>query len=121
MKKRQHTASAEVRPWRATGTIHLGWCLFALAVLFCIGLPVFSDDPPPAARAVLSSGCEYDYPPFCFVASDGLADGFSVELLRAAARIMNFDVTFRIGPWEEIKGLLERGEIQALPLVGRTP
>ena len=34
---------------------------------------------------------------------------------------MGRDVTFRTGPWSDVRGWLERGEIDALPLVGRTP
>ena len=34
---------------------------------------------------------------------------------------MGCDVSFRTGPWAEVRGWLERGEIDALPLVGRTP
>jgi PAS domain S-box-containing protein len=70
---------------------------------------------------VVSSGCEYDYPPFCIVNEDGSADGFAVELLRASLDAVGYDVTFRTGPWTEIKELLASGEIDALPLVGRTP
>jgi hypothetical protein len=51
----------------------------------------------------------------------GRADGFSVELLRAALAAMGREVTFRTGPWGEVKGWLEKGEVQVLPLVGRTP
>jgi ABC-type amino acid transport substrate-binding protein len=54
------------------------------------------------------------------VGADGLADGFSVELLRAALAAMGRVVTFHIGHWSEVRGLLERGEIEVLPLVGRT-
>lgn len=67
------------------------------------------------------SGCEIDYPPFCFVGSDGQAQGFSIELMRAALQAMGRQVTFRVGPWKDVRGWLEGGEIQALPLVGRTP
>ncbi|MBD3425155.1 MAG: transporter substrate-binding domain-containing protein, partial [Candidatus Latescibacteria bacterium] len=67
------------------------------------------------------SGCEVDYPPFCIVHEDGQADGFAVELMRAALAKMGREVTFRTGPWEEVRGLLERDKIDALPLVGRTP
>ena len=67
------------------------------------------------------SGCEIDYPPFSIVHEDGRADGFSVELLRAALGKMGREVTFRTGAWAEVRGLLERGEVRALPLVGRTP
>ena len=73
--------------------------------------------PAPAIR----SGAEIDYPPFSIVDENGKAGGFSVELMRAALAAMARNVDFRTGPWAEVRGWLERGEIQALPLVGRTP
>ncbi|QPM68698.1 transporter substrate-binding domain-containing protein [Atribacter laminatus] len=66
-------------------------------------------------------GCEINYPPFCFVDVDGQANGFSVELIRAALAAMGRKAAFRVGPWAEVKSWLEKGEVQALPLVGRTP
>ncbi|HOW96760.1 MAG TPA: transporter substrate-binding domain-containing protein [Kiritimatiellia bacterium] len=77
-----------------------------------------------AAAAVeppVLSGCEYDYPPYCVVKPDGQADGFSVELLRAALAAMGREVTFKAGPWSELKQDLAEGRLQALPLVGRAP
>jgi ABC-type amino acid transport substrate-binding protein len=78
---------------------------------------------PPAAfaQSPTLSASEIDYPPFCIVDEDGLAGGFSVELMRAALAAVGREVTFRTGPWAEVRGWLERGEIDALPLVGRTP
>ena len=67
------------------------------------------------------SGCEVDYPPFCLVQEDGRADGFSVELMREALEKMGRTVEFRTGTWAEVRSRLERGDIHALPLVGRTP
>ncbi len=72
-------------------------------------------------KSAILSAAEIDYPPLCFVTKEGRATGFAVELLAAAAAAMDREVTFRTGPWPEVKGLLERGEIDALPLVGRTP
>ncbi|MFZ5798984.1 MAG: transporter substrate-binding domain-containing protein [Thermodesulfobacteriota bacterium] len=88
-----------------------------LAALSCIVVP-----PSPAAAAPhVLSAAEIDYPPFSLVDTEGNADGFAVELLRAALAAMNREVSFRTGTWSEVRGLLEKGEIQALPLVGRTP
>ncbi len=70
---------------------------------------------------IIQAGSEYDYPPFCIVSEDGEADGFSVELLRAALQAVDLDVAFKVGPWNEVKEDLEQGRIQALPFVGRTP
>jgi PAS domain S-box-containing protein len=109
-------------PHRGVGTgIHAGaWLVgwVSLFLVFC-GAPGLASSPAP--RPVLRSGCELDYPPFCIVHDDGSVDGFSVELLQAAARAMGRTVTFRTGPWAEVKGLLVNGEVDALPLVGRTP
>lgn len=70
---------------------------------------------------MIRSACEIDYPPFCIVQDDSRAGGFSVELLKAACKAMGRDVDFRTGPWDDVKGWLQRGEVDALPLVGRTP
>ncbi len=66
-------------------------------------------------------GCEIDYPPYCFENENNEADGFSVDLFRAAAVEMGIDVEFQLGTWDELKNALANGEIDALPLVGRTP
>jgi len=53
--------------------------MFRLSILLCI-LPAASV----SANPVIQSGCEYDYPPFCFEDSTGSAAGFSIELMSAA-------------------------------------
>ncbi|MCU0595307.1 MAG: transporter substrate-binding domain-containing protein [Desulfobacterota bacterium] len=73
------------------------------------------------ANSPILSAAEVDYPPFSIVDAEGRAEGFSVELMRAALAAMGREVSFRTGPWAEVRGWLERGEIEALPLVGRTP
>ena len=71
-------------------------------------------------RLVIKSGSEFDYPPFCIV-TNGKADGFSVELLRATLNAVNLDVEFQVGAWADLKDALKEGKIDVLPLVGRTP
>ena len=85
-------------------------------ILYASRTAVASEPSPPVISAA-----EIDYPPFSIVDETGRADGFSVELLRAALAAMGRDVTFRTGPWGEVKGWLEKGDVQVLPLVGRTP
>ncbi len=77
--------------------------------------------PAAAPRAPVLSGCEPDYPPYCLVTQDQQADGFAVELLRAALKALGREVVFQVGPWAELKQSLADGRLQALPLVGRTP
>lgn len=73
-----------------------------------------------APIAAIQSASELDYPPFARVTADGQADGFSVELLRAAAAAMGREVRFRVAPWHSIKKDLAEGRLDALPLVART-
>ncbi|MFC1748099.1 transporter substrate-binding domain-containing protein [Pseudomonadota bacterium] len=88
--------------------------IIAVAALFLSSKSLASSPPVNAAS-------ETDYPPFSIVKKDGTADGFSVELMRAALKAMDRDVTFKVGPWSNVKADLENGRIEALPLVGRTP
>ncbi|MBN1103099.1 MAG: transporter substrate-binding domain-containing protein, partial [Deltaproteobacteria bacterium] len=86
----------------------------SLVWMLVMSSPAMGKDP-------IRSAAEIDYPPFSIVDANGRAEGFSIELMRAALTAMGRDVTFRTGPWAEVRGWLERGEVQALPLVGRTP
>ncbi|MEL0585860.1 MAG: EAL domain-containing protein [Candidatus Thiodiazotropha sp. (ex. Lucinoma kazani)] len=77
--------------------------------------------PSSAESTPVKSASELDYPPFSSVLDDGRAGGFSVELMREALHAMGRKVTFEVRPWSEIKLDLEKGRLEALPLVGRTP
>ena len=83
----------------------------------CIPSPETLADQPVSVSRVLRSASELDYPPFAIVQPDGTADGFSVELLRAATEAAGLDVSFKIGSWNEIKEELATGTLDALPLV----
>mgnify|MGYP006290934769 CR=1 FL=1 len=69
----------------------------------------------------LSIASEPDYPPYCIIDEKGHADGFSVELFKASADAVGFEVDVKIGIWKKIMNDLAEGRIDALPLVGRTP
>lgn len=75
----------------------------------------------PTDPKVIRSASEIDYPPYCIVSAEGQADGFSVELLRAVLKTMGHEVSFTVGPWDDVKQSLIDGRVQVLPLVGRTP
>ncbi len=101
----------------------IGACL-AWLVAGLLLAPLAVHAAPPAQREpspILLSASEIDYPPFAVVDALRRADGFSVQLLREAMRAMGYQVAFEVGPWEEVRGWLESGRVQALPLVGRTP
>ncbi|MFP4042596.1 MAG: transporter substrate-binding domain-containing protein [Bacteroidales bacterium] len=97
--------------------------VYTVLLIFClISFKSFAYQPyqQDTTESILV-GCEIDYPPYCFENEDNEADGFSVDLFRAAAVEMGIDVEFQLGTWDELKNALANGEIDALPLVGRTP
>lgn len=96
--------------------------IYTLMLLFIMIFLPFGLDAASAGdeKTVYSSATEYDYPPFS-VTDGGKADGFSVDLLKAVAKEMGFDVTFKIDQWAILKDELKNGELDILPLVGYTP
>lgn len=74
----------------------LNFFLLSFSVLASVLL--FWNRPSGAVEHPIRSAAEIDYPPFSIVDKKGHAEGFSVELLRAALAAMKRDVTFRIGP-----------------------
>ncbi len=98
--------------WGKGKSMKIGFKLFTLVLLLSAG-QTFGQ--------ALQSAAEPDYPPFSIARSDGAAGGLAVELLRAAAKEIGREVQFKSAPWSQIKGELARGEIDVLPLVGRTP
>jgi len=61
------------------------------------------DESAPNSPAFIRSGAEIDSPPLSIVDEKGRAGGFSVELMKAALAAMGREVTFRTGPWAEVR------------------
>jgi len=66
----------------------------------------------------LQVGSEPDYPPFAMLDDQGLPAGFSVDLMRALARVMDRDITVRTGSWHRLLDDLRDGHLDILPFVG---
>lgn len=112
-----------VMRWRGASR----WIGSASLALLCwaaasvVGQPVGpSGDTAATTLVPVRSAAEIDYPPFSFLDGEN-PTGFSVELLEAAGRAMGREIRFQTGSWSEVRGRLERGEVEVLPLVGRTP
>ena len=84
-----------------------------LMLIFMFPISTFASDYQ------YKSATEYDYPPFSVTTNDK-ADGFSVELLKAVADVMDLNITFKIDTWFAIKEELKNGNLDILPLVGYT-
>ena len=60
-------------------------------------------------------------PPFCVTRGQQIADGFAVELLRAALAATGREATFKVAQWSELKDDLAQGRLKVLPCVSQTP
>jgi signal transduction histidine kinase/ABC-type amino acid transport substrate-binding protein/CheY-like chemotaxis protein len=101
----------------------LAFVLVTLVIL-TLFLPFQSlaqNDHPFENQRVLKSASELNYPPFAIVQPDGSAGGFSVDLLKAASEAAGMEVSFKVGPWNEIKGELATGALDVLPLMSYSP
>ncbi|MBF9014990.1 MULTISPECIES: transporter substrate-binding domain-containing protein [unclassified Oceanispirochaeta] len=93
-------------------------CVFLLLLCLSININVHADNLVQIESLLV--GSEYSYPPYCIVDSKGNASGFSVELLNSVLKLMNLEHHYKIASWAEVRSALENGDIDILPLVGRT-
>jgi len=91
--------------------------ILALFLVVICYIPAACAEPLSGSPIVLKSASELDYPPFAIVQQDGTADGFSVDLLKAATQAVGLSVTFKTGPWYELKQELADKILDVLPLV----
>ena len=58
-----------------------------------------------------------DYFPYTFVNDQGAPDGFSVDLMKAATKVMGLDLNISVGTWQNAVEALEDGSIDFLPMM----
>ena len=59
-------------------------------------------------------GGNADFAPYEFVGSDGRPNGYTVELMHAAAGKVGLEARITLGPWKEMPAKLRSGQIDAL-------
>jgi PAS domain S-box-containing protein len=69
----------------------------------------------------IAVGAETAFLPYSGLDTEGRSTGFAVELLDAAARVMDIPTQFHHGPWNQVWQDLQSGALDALPLVARLP
>jgi PAS domain S-box-containing protein len=94
--------------------------MVVVAVSMFVSHPLQGEIPasPITVPDTIVVGSEPSYPPYCLLDKKGNPEGFSIELIRAVARAAGIEVKFKIGAWNVIHTELEKGEIDALPIVG---
>lgn len=66
-------------------------------------------------------GSELEFPPYAFVDKEGSAAGFSIDLIKAVADVMDLSITISTGPWDTVWNELVAGRLDMLPLVAKLP
>jgi len=66
-----------------------------------------------ANRPILVGG-DLNYPPYEFLNEYGEPDGYNTELTRAIAEVMGMDVNIQLGSWDDMRSLLEQGQLDVL-------
>lgn len=74
------------------------------------------DPQQPKARHSIVFGGDASFPPFEFLDANDRPSGFQVELIRAIARTMDFDLEIRLGPWIEISEGFRGGAVDVVGL-----
>ncbi|HYD78655.1 MAG TPA: transporter substrate-binding domain-containing protein [Paucimonas sp.] len=64
---------------------------------------------------------EADNRPFEYVDAQGRLTGFHVELVRAVAAELGWEVQFQRYAWKRAQALLEAGQVDAVTYIGKTP
>lgn len=59
-------------------------------------------------------GDDNNFSPYSFLDSNGVAEGFNIEIAEAVGKAMGYNVEIRLGEWNDIRRALEAGEIDAI-------
>jgi polar amino acid transport system substrate-binding protein len=81
--------------------------------ILLISMPVLAKEQP-AVRKVLRIGGDQSFPPYEFLNANKQPDGYNVELTKAIAEVMGYDVEFRLGKWSKARNWLDNGEVDVI-------
>ena len=90
------------------------WVLTLVVLLITLALIVAHTAP---ARRTLIVGGDHAYPPYEYLSVNGQPQGFNVDLMRALGELLEFDIEFRLGAWNQARQDLVAGKIDILPMI----
>lgn len=98
-----------VRPFSRLGA--------AVLLVFALSDGARPEEPAsPAPRPKVVYGGNDSSPPFEYLDQAGRPQGFSIELMRALARVSGREVEFRLGVWKDIVSAVQRREVDVVTL-----
>ena len=85
----------------------------AAALMLLIAIPLWVQPVRAHPHGILVVRGDYDFPPYAYL-DNGVPTGFSVDVMRAVARVMGLSIKIDLGPWKEVRKQIERGETTVL-------
>lgn len=106
-------------PRDAAAILALAFCLFSSPRAFAQGAPAPIGQGQ--ARRVVEAGGDWAYAPFEFIDEAGHPAGFNVDVMRAIGYAAGVGVDIRLSSWAEARSRIERGEIDLLLGMYKSP
>jgi len=90
-------------------------------IVFLLLSQIFFISPYVQAKDVLEKKqlivrADHNYPPYEFLDNKGDPQGFNIDLIKAVAEVMGLNIKISLGPWNEVRSQLEKGEGTGLGL-----
>ncbi len=86
------------------------FCILLLLPMLCL-----------ASKTVVVVGGDFAFAPYEYLDKDGKPVGYNVDITRAIADVMGFEVEIQLGNWDTMRRKLSTGEIDVLQGMTSTP
>lgn len=95
-------------------TINRVIIIMAIGLLFLPSVVAYGQVINAPKRPVMIIGDDINYPPYSYLDSNGVPAGFNVDLAKAVAEVMGYDVQIKLDEWSKTRATLESGGIDAI-------
>lgn len=95
-------------------TINRVVIIMAIGLLFLPSVVAYGQVINAPKRPVMIIGDDINYPPYSYLDSNGVPAGFNVDLAKAVAEVMGYDVQIKLDEWSKTRATLESGGIDAI-------
>lgn len=93
----------------------IGSLLLCISIILGFGSSLsFAEPDNTSEKLRIVIGDDYNYPPYSFYNDKGEPTGFNIEIAKAAAEAMGYEVSFELAPWSEVKRSLLKGDLDLI-------